>query len=76
MEGAFRVWLRGSQVTYFTLKGQARPKRPKHSNHNIDDLSQIKIWTHGEVRTCTTTLAKTEKIYPKNVGALVVMNFT
>ena len=49
MEGAFRVWLRGSQVTYFTLKGQARPKRPKHSNHDIDDLSQIKIWTHGEV---------------------------
>ena len=49
MEGAFRVWLRGSQVTYFTLKGQAQPKRPKHSNHDIDDLSQIKIWTHGEV---------------------------
>lgn len=49
VEGAFRVWLRGSQVTYFTLKGQARPKRPKHSNHNIDDLSQIKIWTHGEI---------------------------
>ena len=49
MEGAFRVWLRGAQVTYFTLKGQARPKRPKHSSHNIDDLSQIKIWTHGEV---------------------------
>jgi len=49
VEGAYRVWLRGCQVTYFTLKGPARPKRPKHSNKDVDDLSQIKIWTHGEI---------------------------
>ena len=29
--------------------GQARPARPKHSNHDIEDLSKIKVWTHGEI---------------------------
>ena len=48
VEGAFRVWLRGAQVNYFMLRGQARKTRPKFSEKSIDDLSQIRIWTHGE----------------------------
>ena len=50
VEGAFRVWLKDRQVTYFVLKGPS-PKlsRPKfNENQDIDDVTKIKIWTHGE----------------------------
>ena len=50
VEGAFRVWLRGCQVTYFTIRGQARPKRPKHSEHHIWKHAEHYIWQKGELR--------------------------
>ena len=49
VEGAFRVWLKNNQVTYFVLKGASRPTRPKYDvNQDVEDVTKIKIWTHGD----------------------------
>ena len=50
VEGAYRVWLKSNQVTYFVLKGHATQKRPKEAEYEPEDLSKIRVWTHGEVR--------------------------
>ena len=45
--------------------------------HTVDPLECILFAQSQRVISCTyLTLAKTEIIYPKNVGALVAMNFT
>ena len=51
VDGAYRVWLRSSQVTYFVLRGHVTPKRPKEANYDDTDLSKIRTWTHGQVFT-------------------------
>ena len=49
VEGAFRVWLKKNQVTYFVLKGASRPTRPKYDQtQDVGDVTKIKVWTHGD----------------------------
>lgn len=47
VEGAFRVWLRKTQVNYFILRGEgvAPPPIPKS---DADDVNKIKRWIIGE----------------------------
>ena len=49
VEGAFKVWLRNTQVTYFVLRGKVTPRRPKFSQFDDYDLKKISVWTHGQV---------------------------
>ena len=47
VEGAFRVWLRDSQVNYFLLRGEPVP-RPPAPEGTADDVADIRVWTAGE----------------------------
>eukprot|EP00095_Tigriopus_kingsejongensis_P005981 maker-scaffold48_size466083-snap-gene-3.21 protein:Tk05981 transcript:maker-scaffold48_size466083-snap-gene-3.21-mRNA-1 annotation:"evolutionarily conserved signaling intermediate in toll mitochondrial" len=47
VEGAFRVWLRKTQVNYFILRGDPIP-RPPPPEGDVDDVSQMKNWYLGE----------------------------
>ena len=46
------------------------------TSHAIDLISQLGPQGGNNTRQTTATLAKTEMIYPKNVGAQVAMDFT
>ena len=48
VEGAFRVWLRDTQVNYFILRGEAVQVPEPTSDE--DDLAGIRVWTVGERR--------------------------
>ena len=47
----------------------------RHKSRLYDHLNDILLQVNKDVFS-HATLAKTEIIYPKNVGALVAMNFT
>ena len=57
--GAFRVWLRDQQVSYFILRGPpvAPPPEPETDN---DDFSVISKWMMGE-KSSAGTVAKVLK---------------
>ena len=71
VEGAFRVWLRSAQVTYFVLRGHSRPQRPAHSSYNVDDLSKIKVWTHRSIKDDPGALIPEQSVHELKDGTIL-----
>ena len=55
VEGAFRVWLRDQQVSYFILRGPPVPPTPAPDTDN-DDLSVISAWMTGQKSSAGTVV--------------------
>jgi len=56
VEGAFRVWLRGTQVSYFILRGPPVPAPPP-SQLDDDAIESMKRWMDGEAAVGGTVAA-------------------
>jgi len=74
VEGAFRVWLRDQQVSYFILRGPpvAPPPEPETDN---DDFSVISKWMMGE-KSSAGTVAKEPSIHEQEDGTILAVAAT
>merc|ERR1712059_21992 len=71
VEGAFRVWLKDSQVSYFILRGPPVPALPPPSADD-DDMSTITRWMDGE-KSPAGTVAKIPGVHEQEDGTILAI---
>jgi len=71
VEGAFRVWLRESQVSYFILRGPPVPAPPPPSMDD-DNLSNMKRWMDGE-KAPGGTVARLPSVHEQEDGTILAV---
>ena len=71
VEGAFRVWLRDQQVSYFILRGPPVPRSPEPEVDN-DDLSVMSRWMTGE-KSPAGTVAKIPGVHEQEDGTILAV---
>ena len=74
VEGAFRVWLRDQQVSYFILRGPPVPRSPEPEMDN-DDLSVMSKWMTGE-RSAAGTVARVPGVHEQEDGTILAVSAT
>jgi len=71
VEGAFRVWLRDTQVSYFILRGPPVPPLPDLDTDN-DDFSVMSLWVSGE-RSKAGTVVKEPSVHEQEDGTILAI---
>ena len=71
VEGAFRVWLKENQVSYFILRGPPRPAAPPPPVDN-DELKIISRWMDGE-KSPAGTVVKEPTVHEQEDGTILAV---
>ena len=71
VEGAFRVWLRETQVSYFILRGPPVPPPPEVNTDN-DDFSAMSLWVSGE-KSKAGTVMKEPSVHEQVDGTILAI---
>jgi len=71
VEGAFRVWLRENQVSYFILRGPPVPAPPPPPMDD-DNLSNMKRWMDGE-KAPGGTVARLPSVHEQEDGTILAV---
>lgn len=71
VEGAFRVWLRDSQVSYFILRGPPVPPAAP-PEVDTDELTAISRWMDGE-RSAAGTVAVEPSLHQQEDGTMLAV---
>jgi len=71
VEGAFRVWLKENQVSYFILRGPPVPAPPPPNVDN-DDLNIITRWMDGE-KSPAGTVVKVPSVHEQEDGTILAV---
>jgi len=71
VEGAFRVWLKENQVSYFILRGPPVPAPPPPSVDN-DELNIITRWMDGE-KSPAGTVVKVPSVHEQEDGTILAV---
>merc|ERR1719228_3179558 len=71
VEGAFRVWLRENQVSYFILRGPPIPAPPPPPVDN-DELGIITRWMDGE-KSKAGTVVKEPSVHEQEDGTILAV---
>ena len=71
VEGAFRVWLRESQVSYFILRGPPVPPPPEVNTDN-DDFSAMSLWVSGQ-KSKAGTVMKEPSVHEQVDGTILAI---
>ena len=71
VEGAFRVWLRETQVSYFILRGPPVPPPPEVNTDN-DDFSAMSLWVSGQ-KSKAGTVMKEPSVHEQVDGTILAI---
>ena len=71
VEGAFRVWLKDQQVSYFILRGPPVAPVPEPETDN-DDFSVISKWMTGE-KSSAGTVVKEPSVHEQEDGTILAV---
>jgi len=71
VEGAFRLWLRDSQVSYFILRGPPRPAAPPPALDE-DSLGNLARWMDGEAAP-GGTVAREPTVHEQEDGTILAV---